>query len=1072
MGNPPSLETGTSCRFRVSFGSSIPIPRRETLNIQGMKKTETIQPRTKNQQARIIGYGWRSERMGISATSMAGASQREGCVCIFHGRNSLSKPGFSLPVWAGSRLRLRNRQTANYTNRYTRIFGRGGDPQVTTPLELPRGAVSMPDLTQQILDLRQGDHLCLFYEADPAEQMPALVPFIQDALRQDERFIYIADDQTTEDLAARLEASGINVSHEIDQGRLKLWTRNEWRQPGTLNSDQKALQVRQLLQDSQAAGFKGTRFAVEMTWTLGPEIDARALEHWEATINTIFTPGTPGRIICQYNRSRLAPEALLAALHTHPLAILGDEVYPNLFYRAPFILSGGGNNKKNTAAKVDWIITQLKHAREEQRQHEAATHDTALKRTIVDLRRLHELSSRLAIADELDPALGEVLDTALSIHHTDRGLLLLKDPEDQGLTVRASAGFESEFLQLIHSQRDECNPRIACYQRSERVVVEDLETNAEFAGYREIARKGGIRAIHGTPLVSSKGQTIGVLAVYFSQPYHPVERETRLMDLLTRQAADAIESISLRDQLERELAARKQTERASQQLAAIVAHSNDAIFSMDLDGVITNWNSGAERLYGYAADEIIGQHITKLVPKVVHYEEPAILDQIRRGQLIEHYETVRQRKDGSLVDISLTVSPIKDRHGNIVGISKTARDISDKKRADETLRRQNRELEEIDIKKNEFLAMLSHELRNPLAAIQNAAELIGEETEESTRRWATGVVRRQIGSLARLVDDLVDVSRITSGRIELRRDNVDLCPILRRAVETVRPLIEERQHRIQLSIPDEALFISGDSARLEQLLVNLLTNSAKYTDPAGLIELTATRQHDKIAVAVKDNGIGIASDLLSHIFELFVQDKRGLDRSRGGLGIGLALAKRLTEMHEGTLSAASDGPGLGSVFTLILPALAVPSKLRNANPEIAVDSGNGNNRGAPTTRRILIVDDNKDSAHSVSRLLKRRGHEVRVVHDGLAALAIANHFEPDTFLLDLGLPGMDGYQLASELHRMGFNNALFVAISGYAQPQDIERSRAAGFHHHLAKPVDIERIKEVLAGAQPCTTDV
>lgn len=930
----------------------------------------------------------------------------------------------------------------------------------------------MPDLTQQILDLRQGDHLCLFYETDPAEQMPALVPFIQEALRQGERFIYIADDQTTDDLATRLDASGINVTREIEQGRLKLWTRNEWRQPGSLNSDQQALHVRELLQDSQAAGFKGTRFAVEMTWTLGPEIDIQALEHWEATINTIFTPETTGRIICQYNRSRIAPEALLAALHTHPLAILGDQVYPNLFYRAPLILSEENHGKKGAAAKVDWIISQLKHAREEEERREAVTHDHALKRTIVDLRRLHELSSRLAIADELNPALGEVLDTALSIHHTDRGLLLLKDAEGQSLTVRASAGCDSEFLELVHSQRDESNPRFACYRKSERVVVEDLETNGEFARYREIARTVGIRAIHCTPLISSKGQTIGVLAVYFPRPYHPSEREIRLTDLLTRQAADVIESISLRDQLERELAERKQTEQAVQQLAAIVAHSNDAIFSMSLDGIITNWNAGAERLYGYTADEIIGQHITKLVPKVVHYEEPAILDQIRRGELIEHYETVRQRKDGSLVDISLTVSPIKDRHGNIVGISKTARDISDKKRADETLRRQHRELEEIDTKKNEFLAMLSHELRNPLAAIQNAAELIGEETEELTRRWATGVVRRQIGSLARLVDDLVDVSRITSGRIELRRDNVDLCPIIRRAVETVRPLIEERQHRILVSLPDEALFISGDSARLEQLLVNLLTNSAKYTDPVGTIELTATREHENIAITVKDNGIGITPDLLSHIFELFVQDKRGLDRSRGGLGIGLALAKRLAEMHGGNLSATSDGPGLGSAFTLVLPALAVPSKSKNVNSKVHIDSSPGNNQGTQPNRRILIVDDNKDSAHSVSRLLKRRGHEVRVVHDGLSALAIAAHFEPDAFLLDLGLPGMDGYQLATELQHAGFKNALFVAISGYAQPQDIEHSRTAGFHHHLAKPVDIERIKEVLAGARPCTADL
>jgi PAS domain S-box-containing protein len=733
-------------------------------------------------------------------------------------------------------------------------------------------------LTQQILNLRQGDHLCLFYEQDPAEQMPILIPFIQDALREDERFIYVADDQTTEDLTARLTGSGINVGEETKAGRLNLWTRKEWRQPGELSSEAKTLQLRQLLAESEAHGFKGTRFAVEMTWTLGPDIHAKAVEHWESTINTIFVPGTTGRIICQYNQARLAPEAMLAALHTHPLAILGGEVYPNLFFQAPLIHSGSNNGRNDAAAKFDWMVQQLKRARAE------------------------------------DPL-------------------------------------------------------------------------------------------------------------------------------------------------------RQQVEWDAQQLAAIVACSNDAIFSMTLDGVITSWNAGAKRLYGYTADEIIGQHIIKLVPPSVHAEEPEILERTRRGELIEHYETVRQRKDGSIVNISLTVSPITDRTGKIVGISKTARDISDKKRAEEILHRQNRELEELDIKKNEFLAMLSHELRNPLAAIQNAAELLGENSEEATNRWAVGVVRRQISLLARLVDDLVDVSRITRGRIELRRDNVDLCPIVRRAVETALPLIKERQHEIEVSLPNDTLLVSADSARLEQLVVNLLNNAAKYTDPGGLIQVSAKREGDNMVVCIKDNGIGIPPNLLSQIFELFVQDKRGLDRSRGGLGIGLALAKRLAEMHGGTLVAASDGPGQGSEFTLTIPALAINVSSRGEGLIRLKGSGNGNTE----TCRVLIVDDNRDSAYSISKLLQRRGYQVRVVHDGLTALQTAEEFKPDAFLLDLGLPGMDGYELAIQLHRAGFNAALFVAISGYAQPQDIERSRQAGFQHHLAKPVDIERIKEVLRSHSACS---
>jgi PAS domain S-box-containing protein len=492
-------------------------------------------------------------------------------------------------------------------------------------------------------------------------------------------------------------------------------------------------------------------------------------------------------------------------------------------------------------------------------------------------------------------------------------------------------------------------------------------------------------------------------------------------------------------------------------LAAIVEGSNDAIFSMTLGGVIMSWNAGAERLYGYPASEIIGQHLSKLVPDSVHGEDVDILERIRRGESIDHYETVRRRKNGSIIDISLTVSPIRDRRGKVIGISKTARDISDKKRAEEVLRRQHQELAELDVKKDEFLAMLGHELRNPLAALQNASRLVCEETDEPTRRWATDVVRRQVDLLARLVDDLVDVSRITRGRIELRRGTVDVRPILRRSVETVRPLIEERQHRVEFTLPDDLLLVSADSTRLQQVLVNLVTNAAKYTDPGGLIQLSASRANGRVAVTVKDNGIGIAPDLLSRIFDLFVQDTRELDRSRGGMGIGLHVAKRLVEMQGGTLSAMSKGPGKGSEFTVILPEVPERFNLRN-QPITPADHSSGN---GGSSRRILLVDDNHDSARTFSRLLQRRGHSVQVAHDGPSALLVAQSFKPDTFLLDLGLPGMDGYQLAAELQRLGFDDALFIAISGYAQHQDFERSRQAGFQHHLVKPVGIDRIVDI-----------
>ena len=539
------------------------------------------------------------------------------------------------------------------------------------------------------------------------------------------------------------------------------------------------------------------------------------------------------------------------------------------------------------------------------------------------------------------------------------------------------------------------------------------------------------------------------------------EREHFLQERseLEKQQVDSILA-GIKQELAKEHAERRRSEESSYRLAAIVESSDDAIVSKDLNGFITSWNLGAERLFGYTADEIIGKNVLILIPNERHNEEPEILGRIRRGERIEHYETVRQRKDGSRVDISLSVSPVLDGAGRIIGASKIARDISDRKRAEETLRQQNEILTQMDQRKNEFLAMLGHELRNPLSAIRNAAEVLGEHPDPAAAEWATGVVRRQTALLSRLVDDLVDVARITRGSIELRRDNLDLAPIVQRAVETVRPLIAERHHALDVTVPEQTLMICADSARVEQILVNLLTNAAKYTDFGGRISLTVARSGDEAVLTLRDNGIGISPDLLPHIFDLFVQEPRGLDRSRGGLGLGRALVRRLVKMHHGTISAQSPGPGQGSTFELRLPALQ--GSVSAPSSTVSASAANGRK----ISRSILIVDDNRDSAQGLRRLLQVKGHDVRVAHDSGEALNFLEVFTPEVFLLDLGLPGMDGYQLAGELRKRGCHRALYVAISGYAQERDIETSRKAGFHHHLAKPVEVDAIVQLLAQPQ------
>ncbi|HEY0790737.1 MAG TPA: PAS domain-containing protein [Chthoniobacterales bacterium] len=362
------------------------------------------------------------------------------------------------------------------------------------------------------------------------------------------------------------------------------------------------------------------------------------------------------------------------------------------------------------------------------------------------------------------------------------------------------------------------------------------------------------------------------------------------------------------------------------------------------------------------------------------------------------------------------------------------------------------ELRENDQRKDEFLAMLAHELRNPLAAIGNAVNLGTGSSEAEEVEWSMEVINRQLRHLTRLIDDLLDVSRITRGKIQLRKERLDAAAILNSAVEAVRPVVEERQHELTLSFRPGALFVEADPTRLEQILVNLLTNAAKYTESGGRIVLQARREGGEIVFSVRDNGVGIPAEKLPGMFELFAQGDRSLARSEGGLGIGLTLVRSLTEMHGGSVSAMSEGLGNGSEFIVRLPAAPAESTLYRSS----LSSPAKATAALPSVpRRILVVDDNVDSAHGTARLLRRRGHEVQMAHDGPSALGMARAFLPEFVLLDIGLPGMDGYQVASRLRsEHGLDKVVIIAVTGYGQDEDQRRSRAAGFDHHLVKPID------------------
>jgi PAS domain S-box-containing protein len=356
--------------------------------------------------------------------------------------------------------------------------------------------------------------------------------------------------------------------------------------------------------------------------------------------------------------------------------------------------------------------------------------------------------------------------------------------------------------------------------------------------------------------------------------------------------------------------------------------------------------------------------------------------------------------------------------------------------------------------KDEFLAMLAHELRNPLAAIANAGYMLSRLPLPAQGTRLGQVVSRQAGHLSRLVDDLLDVARITRGSIELRRELIDLSTAVDRAVEAARPLIEERRHHLTIHLPREPVRLLADATRVEQILVNLLHNAAKYTDEGGRIQLTAAREGDEAVLSVRDTGTGIPADLLPRIFNLFTQGDQPLARASGGLGIGLTLVRRLTELHGGSVAAASDGPGKGSEFTVRLPAL------REGYPR---QSSPGDEEAGPPPRRILVVEDSEDAAETLADLLRLWGHEVRVARDGRLGVEVAREFSPEVVLCDLGLPGMNGYQVAEELVRAPETaGACLVALSGYGSAEDRQRSRDAGFDLHLVKPVDPAELRRLL----------
>jgi PAS domain S-box-containing protein len=517
----------------------------------------------------------------------------------------------------------------------------------------------------------------------------------------------------------------------------------------------------------------------------------------------------------------------------------------------------------------------------------------------------------------------------------------------------------------------------------------------------------------------------------------------------------------------RDITERSRAEIVDRRLAAIVEGSDDAIVGKTLDSVITSWNHAAEKMFGYSAEEAIGQSIYIIVPPERSYEEEKIISTLRRGERLEHFETIRMTKDGRRLNISLTVSPIKDRFGTVVGASKIARDITEQKRIEAQRERlleweqfARARAEDSNRLKDEFLATVSHELRTPLNAILGWATLLaaGKLEPEAANR-ALETIQRNAHSQAQIINDILDISRIVSGRLRLNLSNVEVSSLVEMVIETVRPAAEGKGIKLSTEIDDTVGDITADLERLQQVVANLLSNAIKFTPSGGTVEVRLERFESEVEIVVRDSGEGISKEFLPHVFDRFRQADSSITRSHGGLGLGLAIVRHLAELHGGRVQAESAGKGKGSTFRVSLPialsAQATTAKSEKLGAEL---------REAPDLDglTVLVVDDEQDARHILTAMLEHYGAKVQIAASVSQAVEILEQDRPDILVSDIGMPEMDGYDLIKTVRYRGMQIPA-VAVTAHAMSSDRLRALAAGYQVHVAKPVDSEELAIVVA---------
>ncbi len=510
----------------------------------------------------------------------------------------------------------------------------------------------------------------------------------------------------------------------------------------------------------------------------------------------------------------------------------------------------------------------------------------------------------------------------------------------------------------------------------------------------------------------------------------------------------------------RDISARLHGDEAIARLAAIVNSADDAIVSKTLDGVITSWNRAAQAMFGWTAAEAVGQRITLIIPRERWHEEDEVLARVRKGESIDHFDTVRVRKNGERIDVSLTVSPVKDARGRIIGASKIARDVSDRKRAEaertkllQTVQQAREEAEELNRSKDQFLAVLSHELRTPLNAIFGWARMLQSAAmDEATSRRAIDAILRNATAQVQLVEDLLDVSRIITGKMRLDVQWLDLKSVIESALDAVQPAASAKGLKIETVLDPNAGPVVGAADRLRQVVWNLLMNAIKFTPRDGRVQVHLRKLKSHVEIVVSDSGEGIQPEILPFIFDRFRQGDSTTTRPHGGLGLGLALVRHLVDLHGGRVRAASEGPGRGATFVVELPVAIL-------GPEAGTTLETSAAMGALPLQnvRVLLVDDDADGLDLTTVMLTNSGAQVKTAVSVAAALDVLESWPADVLVSDIEMPGEDGYELLRRIRakeRGGRTRLPALALTAYGRPEDRRRTLAAGYNLHLAKPID------------------